>query len=65
MVVSNLLVLIVLLVFALAVLGALIVIGLAIYISRTKTNGSQPAVKKELTEEQAEEITATWNLLNH
>lgn len=48
-----------------AVIGALAVIGLVVYLIRTKTNGNKPGSTKDLTPEQADEISSTWNLLNH
>ncbi|RPI80795.1 MAG: hypothetical protein EHM41_21985 [Chloroflexi bacterium] len=59
------LVLIVSAVILLALLGALFVIGLAIYRARTKANGKQPGKMDEVNAQQADEITATWTLLNH
>jgi len=58
---SILLVLLVLL----AVPAALICIALAIYLARRKMNGNKPALTKDLDPSQVDEITSTWNLLNH
>ncbi|RPI82139.1 MAG: hypothetical protein EHM41_19105 [Chloroflexi bacterium] len=59
------LVLIVSAVILLAVLGALIIIALAHHRTRTNTNGKQPGKMDEVNAQQADEITATWTLLNH
>ena len=56
----NLLLLIVLI----AVLGALTIIGLVIYLVRKSTRNT-PNLKKDLDAEEVDEITSTWNLLNH
>ena len=62
MLMSNtvLIVLLVVLVMGMAVLGALALIGLAVYRSRTKRS---PAPKQDLDAEQVNEITST-NILN-
>jgi len=45
------------LIFVVAVLGALVFIGIALFRNRKKTT--------ELNDTQAAEIVTTWNLLNH
>jgi len=65
MVYSVLLVLVVGFVVLLAVLGALILIGLAVYGSRNNQGGNTPSATNQLTPDQAVEITSTWNMLNH
>lgn len=65
MVYTNILVLISLAAILLALVGALIIIGLAFYRARTKANGNQPGPAENLDAQQADEITATWTLLNH
>lgn len=58
-------VLILILVASVALLAALAVIALLFYRRRMKTNQNGSDVKEELTQEQADEITSTWNSLNH
>jgi hypothetical protein len=48
-----------------ALLAALAAIALLFYRRRMKTNKNAPDVTEELTQEQADEITSTWNSLNH
>jgi hypothetical protein len=49
----------------LAVPAALICIALGIYLARRKMNGNKPTPTQDLSPSQADEITSTWNLLNH
>jgi hypothetical protein len=49
----------------LAVLVAAAIIGIVIYLNRRKKNSDNPAPGEDLTAEQADEVTSTWNLLNH
>ncbi len=63
--ISFLFLLIVGIIVLLAVLGALVVIGLSVYRSQMKKRQSIKAPGQALDEEQAAEITSTWNLLNH
>jgi hypothetical protein len=65
MVYSVLLVFVVGFVVLLAVLGALILIGLAVYGSRNNQMWNTPSAANQLTPDQAVEITSTWNILNH
>jgi hypothetical protein len=51
--------------FLLAVLGSLIVIGLAVKRARINQNRKQPDPAKDLDQEQVDEITSTYHLLNH
>jgi hypothetical protein len=63
--ISLLLVLIVGFVVLIAILGALMLIGLVVYRSRKNQIGKSSNLTQELNPEQAVEITSTSNLLNH
>ena len=65
MVASLLLVLVVGFIVLVAILGALILIGLAIYRSRKNKMDKPSNPTHELTPDQAVEITSTWNMMNH
>jgi uncharacterized membrane protein len=47
----------------LALLGALVVIGLALFINYRKRKAGVPT--EELSQEQADEVVSTWNLMHH
>ncbi len=48
-----------------AILAALLVIGFALFIVLRNRKGAGNPAKRELTQQEADEVVSTWNLLNH